>query len=61
LLIYGLKSKTIKHVSIEFQVFNFANKIWRLTSHLELRKKRFFYQKEVYRDFWENVNVCWLI
>jgi ribosomal protein S15P/S13E len=46
--------------SVEFQVFSFTNKIRRLTSHLELHKK-IFHRKEVYEDFWENINVCWLI
>ncbi|KAK3124729.1 hypothetical protein QOZ80_7BG0591430 [Eleusine coracana subsp. coracana] len=46
--------------SVEFQVFSFTNKIRRLASHLELHKKDFSL-KEVYEDFWENVNVCWLI
>ena len=29
--------------------------IWNYT------KKNIFHWKEVYEDFWENVNVCWLI
>jgi ribosomal protein S15P/S13E len=41
---------------VEFQVFSFTNKIRRLASHLELHKK-IFHQKEVYEDFWENINV----
>nr|YP_009861262.1 ribosomal protein S15 [Orontium aquaticum]QIU82953.1 ribosomal protein S15 [Orontium aquaticum] len=31
--------------SVEFQVFNFTNKIRRLTSHLELHKKDFLSQR----------------
>nr|YP_010591506.1 ribosomal protein S15 [Datura metel]UKB86614.1 ribosomal protein S15 [Datura metel] len=31
--------------SIEFQVFNFTNKIRRLTSHLELHKKDYLSQR----------------
>nr|YP_009945461.1 ribosomal protein S15 [Sicyos edulis]QIT04189.1 ribosomal protein S15 [Sicyos edulis]QOE55991.1 ribosomal protein S15 [Sicyos edulis] len=31
--------------SVEFQVFNFTNKIRRLTSHLELHKKDYLSQK----------------
>ncbi|OEL23468.1 hypothetical protein BAE44_0015513 [Dichanthelium oligosanthes] len=27
---------------------------------MELHKKK-FHRKEIYEDFWENVNVCWLI
>ena len=46
--------------SVEFQVFSFTNKIRRLASHLELHKN-IFHRKEVYEDFWENVDVCWLI
>jgi ribosomal protein S15P/S13E len=46
--------------SVEFQVFNFTNKIRRLSSHLELHKKDFSSEK-VYEYFWENVDVCWLI
>nr|YP_009680260.1 ribosomal protein S15 [Antirhea chinensis]ATL60643.1 ribosomal protein S15 [Guettarda scabra]QDG01334.1 ribosomal protein S15 [Antirhea chinensis] len=31
--------------SVEFQVFCFTNKIWRLTSHLELHKKDYLSQR----------------
>nr|YP_009574888.1 ribosomal protein S15 [Aristolochia kaempferi]YP_009575313.1 ribosomal protein S15 [Aristolochia mollissima]YP_010878680.1 ribosomal protein S15 [Aristolochia dabieshanensis]QBI76370.1 ribosomal protein S15 [Aristolochia kaempferi]QBI76795.1 ribosomal protein S15 [Aristolochia mollissima]WHE26112.1 ribosomal protein S15 [Aristolochia dabieshanensis] len=31
--------------SVEFQVFNFTNKIRRLTSHLELHRKDYFSQR----------------
>nr|YP_009734060.1 30S ribosomal protein S15 [Paris qiliangiana]YP_009734318.1 30S ribosomal protein S15 [Paris xichouensis]YP_009737104.1 30S ribosomal protein S15 [Paris delavayi]YP_009737190.1 30S ribosomal protein S15 [Paris undulata]YP_009737448.1 30S ribosomal protein S15 [Paris caobangensis]QHV39317.1 30S ribosomal protein S15 [Paris cronquistii]QHV39403.1 30S ribosomal protein S15 [Paris vietnamensis]QHV40517.1 30S ribosomal protein S15 [Paris polyphylla var. chinensis]QHV41119.1 30S ribosomal prot len=35
--------------SVEFQVFNFTNKIRRLTSHLELHKKDFLSQRGLRR------------
>nr|YP_009142627.1 30S ribosomal protein S15 [Trillium cuneatum]YP_009145317.1 30S ribosomal protein S15 [Trillium decumbens]YP_009163251.1 30S ribosomal protein S15 [Trillium maculatum]AKH59889.1 30S ribosomal protein S15 [Trillium cuneatum]AKK32197.1 30S ribosomal protein S15 [Trillium decumbens]AKU36964.1 30S ribosomal protein S15 [Trillium maculatum] len=35
--------------SVEFQVFNFTNKIQRLTSHLELHKKDFLSQRGLRR------------
>nr|YP_009455370.1 ribosomal protein S15 [Erythropalum scandens]AUG62904.1 ribosomal protein S15 [Erythropalum scandens] len=31
--------------SVEFQVLSFTNKIWRLTSHLELHKKDYLSQR----------------
>nr|YP_009631767.1 ribosomal protein S15 [Xanthium sibiricum]YP_010716438.1 ribosomal protein S15 [Xanthium strumarium]QCB20130.1 ribosomal protein S15 [Xanthium sibiricum]UUL96606.1 ribosomal protein S15 [Xanthium spinosum]WDQ39924.1 ribosomal protein S15 [Xanthium strumarium] len=31
--------------SVEFQVVSFTNKIWRLTSHLELHKKDYLSQR----------------
>nr|YP_010594347.1 ribosomal protein S15 [Solanum lignicaule]QBL68982.1 ribosomal protein S15 [Solanum bukasovii f. multidissectum]QBL69492.1 ribosomal protein S15 [Solanum bukasovii f. multidissectum]WAJ55818.1 ribosomal protein S15 [Solanum lignicaule]WRK72742.1 ribosomal protein S15 [Solanum lignicaule]WRK74782.1 ribosomal protein S15 [Solanum lignicaule] len=34
-----------KKGSVEFQVFNFTNKIRRLTSHLELHKKDYLSQR----------------
>ncbi|KAK4348293.1 ribosomal protein S15 (chloroplast) [Lycium barbarum] len=34
-----------KRGSVEFQVFNFTNKIRRLTSHLELHKKDYLSQR----------------
>nr|QUB02816.1 ribosomal protein S15 [Tradescantia virginiana]QWW34237.1 ribosomal protein S15 [Tradescantia ohiensis] len=39
------KEKEENQGSIEFQVFNFTNKIRRLTSHLELHKKDFLSQR----------------
>nr|YP_006503849.1 ribosomal protein S15 [Datura stramonium]AEQ37081.1 ribosomal protein S15 [Datura stramonium]QPB14761.1 ribosomal protein S15 [Datura stramonium]QPB14844.1 ribosomal protein S15 [Datura stramonium]WIL06175.1 ribosomal protein S15 [Datura metel] len=38
-------SQEEKRGSIEFQVFNFTNKIRRLTSHLELHKKDYLSQR----------------
>nr|YP_009759916.1 ribosomal protein S15 [Withania somnifera]YP_010837629.1 ribosomal protein S15 [Solanum pseudocapsicum]QIQ56527.1 ribosomal protein S15 [Withania somnifera]WGC93594.1 ribosomal protein S15 [Solanum pseudocapsicum] len=38
-------SKEEKKGSVEFQVFNFTNKIRRLTSHLELHKKDYLSQR----------------
>nr|QGX04367.1 ribosomal protein S15 [Nicandra physalodes] len=38
-------SQEEKRGSVEFQVFNFTNKIRRLTSHLELHKKDYLSQR----------------
>nr|QHI40888.1 ribosomal protein S15 [Solanum wrightii] len=38
-------SQEEKKGSVEFQVFNFTNKIQRLTSHLELHKKDYLSQR----------------
>ena len=38
-------SQEEKKGSVEFQVFNFTNKIRRLTSHLELHKKDYLSQR----------------
>ena len=38
-------SQEEKRGSVEFQVFNFTNKIRRLTSHLELHKKDYSSQR----------------
>nr|YP_010900911.1 ribosomal protein S15 [Brugmansia arborea]WIL06090.1 ribosomal protein S15 [Brugmansia arborea] len=38
-------SQEEKRGSVEFQVFNFTNKIQRLTSHLELHKKDYLSQR----------------
>ena len=38
-------SQEEKNGSVEFQVFNFTNKIRRLTSHLELHKKDYLSQR----------------
>nr|YP_009490676.1 ribosomal protein S15 [Dysosma versipellis]YP_009490840.1 ribosomal protein S15 [Dysosma majoensis]AWH98697.1 ribosomal protein S15 [Dysosma versipellis]AWH98944.1 ribosomal protein S15 [Dysosma majoensis]QBZ77614.1 ribosomal protein S15 [Dysosma versipellis]QTK16109.1 ribosomal protein S15 [Dysosma versipellis]QXJ41345.1 ribosomal protein S15 [Dysosma versipellis] len=31
--------------SVEFQIFSFTNKIWKLTSHLELHRKDYLSQR----------------
>ena len=46
--------------SVEFQVFSFTNRYGDLL-HIWNYTKKIFHRKEVYEDFWENVNVCWLI
>nr|YP_010340850.1 ribosomal protein S15 [Solanum multispinum]UNZ93245.1 ribosomal protein S15 [Solanum multispinum] len=38
-------SQEEKKGSVEFQIFNFTNKIQRLTSHLELHKKDYLSQR----------------
>nr|YP_010941883.1 ribosomal protein S15 [Persicaria glacialis]WLS52085.1 ribosomal protein S15 [Persicaria glacialis] len=38
-------SQEEKKGSVEFQVFYFTNKIWRLSSHLELHKKDYSSQR----------------
>nr|YP_010577292.1 ribosomal protein S15 [[Polygonum] chinense var. procumbens]YP_010737514.1 ribosomal protein S15 [Persicaria capitata]UZP13657.1 ribosomal protein S15 [Persicaria chinensis]WLS53374.1 ribosomal protein S15 [Persicaria runcinata]WLS54059.1 ribosomal protein S15 [[Polygonum] chinense var. paradoxum]UZP13740.1 ribosomal protein S15 [[Polygonum] chinense var. procumbens]WEQ71649.1 ribosomal protein S15 [Persicaria capitata] len=38
-------SQEEKKGSVEFQVFCFTNKIWRLSSHLELHKKDYSSQR----------------
>ncbi|PHU14536.1 30S ribosomal protein S15, chloroplastic [Capsicum chinense] len=40
-------SQEEKRGSVEFQVFNFTNKIRRLTSHLELHKKDYLSQRSL--------------
>uniref|UniRef100_A0A453IDB7 Uncharacterized protein n=1 Tax=Aegilops tauschii subsp. strangulata TaxID=200361 RepID=A0A453IDB7_AEGTS len=56
-----IEEKEENRGSIEFQVFSFTNKIRRLASHFWNYTKKIFHRKEVYEDFWENVDVCWLI
>jgi hypothetical protein len=29
--------------------------------HIWNYTKKIFHRKEVYEDFWENVNICWLV
>nr|YP_010309453.1 ribosomal protein S15 [Veratrum oblongum]QSV09582.1 ribosomal protein S15 [Veratrum oblongum] len=43
------KEKEENKGSVEFQVFNFTNKIRRLTSHLEFHKKDFLSQRGLRR------------
>nr|YP_009524068.1 ribosomal protein S15 [Solanum anguivi]YP_010364003.1 ribosomal protein S15 [Solanum deflexicarpum]AXQ39354.1 ribosomal protein S15 [Solanum anguivi]UNZ91676.1 ribosomal protein S15 [Solanum deflexicarpum] len=43
--VISVTSQEEKKGSVEFQVFNFTNKIQRLTSHLELHKKDYLSQR----------------
>ena len=43
--VISVTSQEEKKGSVEFQVFNFTNKIRRLTSHLELHKKDYLSQR----------------
>nr|YP_010345188.1 ribosomal protein S15 [Solanum pachyandrum]UNZ88937.1 ribosomal protein S15 [Solanum pachyandrum] len=43
--VISIISQEEKKGSVEFQVFNFTNKIRRLTSHLELHKKDYLSQR----------------
>ncbi|CAN6727510.1 unnamed protein product [Malus baccata var. baccata] len=46
---------------VEFQIVSFINRIRRLTSHLQLHKKKTIYLREIYVKFWENANDYCLI
>nr|YP_009523405.1 ribosomal protein S15 [Solanum glabratum]AXQ38110.1 ribosomal protein S15 [Solanum glabratum] len=43
--VISVTSQEEKKGSVEFQVFNFTNKIQKLTSHLELHKKDYLSQR----------------
>nr|YP_010030745.1 ribosomal protein S15 [Gentiana manshurica]YP_010188276.1 ribosomal protein S15 [Gentiana triflora]QXI83769.1 ribosomal protein S15 [Gentiana scabra]QOV01625.1 ribosomal protein S15 [Gentiana manshurica]QZJ46237.1 ribosomal protein S15 [Gentiana manshurica]QZJ46323.1 ribosomal protein S15 [Gentiana scabra]QZJ46408.1 ribosomal protein S15 [Gentiana triflora] len=44
-VLISISSKEENRGSVEFQILSFTNKIWRLTSHLELHKKDYLSQR----------------